>query len=54
MQKRVVAKPRELILIAAPFQEDLHVADPVILVLQRDKERRINHQLTFKLDVVLD
>ena len=54
MQKRVVAKTCELILRAAPLQEDLNVADAIVLILQLRKESWIDHQLTFKLDVILD
>ena len=54
MHKRVVAKTCELILRVAPLQEDLNVTDAIVRVLQRRKESRIDHQLIFKLDVIVD
>src|SRR5947207_1576046 len=54
MQKRVVAKTCELIPGVAPLQEDLHVADAIVLILQRRKEGRVDHQLSFMLNTVFD
>ena len=54
MQKRVVAKTCQLILRVAPLQEDLNVTDAIVLILQRHKESRIDHQFSIELDVILD